>query len=358
MTQATLDGDIAALQDVADDEFASAQSPPRGAGLEETKGLPPPWRCPVCSTEVPLGSKTYHAKTRHPEVPFARFQVERPTTVAVSHDLPDAEADWKCPICQGKLPILSSQGLLRAKRAHVAEAHPGTSLSELYRLSALGRPKVSRKIGAKAKEAHEAKRQQRFQDHDMVTVIPPERVRPGCRGSLTYCRKCFSLLGKVRDDTLRPCNERLKELQTNLHVQRVKGIWWARLTTNEPLHAEAFARAVGRSVRELDKLLYLHGDHTDRSIQIAREFSLANGAVRLAFRKRGKLPLSRAEVALASARKRPAPKQLAPRAKSSAKRPRPERSGGVAGTGGAAKENRAKARLRAGSSGRKRAGPC
>ena len=69
-----------------------------------------------------------------------------------------------------------------------------------------------------------------------------------------------------------------------------------------------------------------------RSIQLAREFSLANGAVRLAFRKRGKLPLSRAEVALASAHKRPAPKQIAPRAKSSAKRPRPKRSAGAAGT--------------------------
>ena len=109
-------------------------------------------------------------------------------------------------------------------------------------------------------------------------------------------------------------------------MQRSKRIWWARLKTNKPLHAQVFAAAMGKSFSELDKVFHLHEEHTTKSIQVARAFALAHGAVCLLFRKKTKLPLSRAEVALAGARERPTPFKELKRSKTRAKGKGPKHS--------------------------------
>ena len=109
---------------------------------------------------------------------------------------------------------------------------------------------------------------------------------------------------------MKSCSERLKDLNTKPHVQRVKRVWWARLKENEPGHAQAPAAAVGKSFTQLDEIFCLKASHTERSIEIARNFALNHGNVRLLRRKRGKQPLSRDEVAKASAGRRALSKNL------------------------------------------------
>ena len=224
--------------------------------------------------------------------------------------MPPQQRDWVCPLCYGSLPELPSQALKRAKRAHVAEKRPGVTLTQLHNLRSTGRPKKTNGVSKLQRKRHDERRQKVFSGHSLVQVTPPERVARGVRGSLRYCKKCFLLLGKACDHTLKSCSERLKDLNTKPHVQRVKRVWWARLKENEPGHAQALAAAVGKSFTQLDEIFCLKASHTERSIEIARNFALNHGNVRLLRRKWGKQPLSRDEVAKASAGRRALPKNL------------------------------------------------
>ena len=69
----SLNSDIANLHDVQGD-IASA-SRVKATGKRH---------CPLCKVLVPVGSKKFHLRTRHPEAPKHLFMVERPQTVAVS----------------------------------------------------------------------------------------------------------------------------------------------------------------------------------------------------------------------------------------------------------------------------------
>ena len=149
------------------------------------------WTCPICQTSVLMGSKGHHIRTRHPDVPFDQFTVEAPATVAVSWDMPPEQRDWVCPLCYGSLPELPSQALKRAKRAHVAERHPGVTLTQLHNLRSTGRPKKTNGVSKLQRKRHDERRQKVFSGHSLVQVTPPERVARGFGVPCTTAKSVF-----------------------------------------------------------------------------------------------------------------------------------------------------------------------
>ena len=197
-------------------------------------------------------SKKHHWQSRHPDLDLALIQAEAPLEVDASPLLPEEQRAWSCPVkgCHAGLPALASQAMKRAKRKH-ASAH-GLTLQQMFYMSVKGKPKGG---AAKANVAkHEQVRASKFGTHDIVQVVPQERIDNGQRGNAYYCRVCFSKLGKTtQPHELLPCAERIQRLQTNGWTMSKKRSWWKHLQKAEPVHAANFLAAVGRTKEYIDE---------------------------------------------------------------------------------------------------------
>lgn len=85
------------------------------------------WTCPICKTEFNgtygsvMGSRRFHWRTKHPDMPSTMIHKEAPTVVAVSFSLPEGEKAWICPLCPAALPSLPTVDRKRAVRDHISK---------------------------------------------------------------------------------------------------------------------------------------------------------------------------------------------------------------------------------------------
>ena len=254
------------------------------------------WQCPECHVLVPTGSKFHHFRTRHPQCDIERIKIARPSVVAATKDLPQEQTGWTCPIlgCGHKLPVLGSQDHKRAVREHCRKCHPKETPRTLAFKSLKGKPKRTKGVSRQQLANHEKYRFERFPTHEIVRVVPPERLASGFRGALYYCKVCLSPLHKSSPQGLQTCQERRARIDTSHHVRRMRRTWWVRLKNSEPGHAKALAVAVGRSMTQMDEDCFVNIPHTARSLELARAKALRE-AVRPLRRKLGKQPLTREE---------------------------------------------------------------
>lgn len=222
------------------------------------------WVCPECQTRFEgkygsvISSKRHHWRTRHPDKPTDLILRPKINTYEVSHELPQDQQAWSCPLCTAALPSLPDQDRKRAIKKHCQDCHPDHSLQDLANLNKWGRknPKNARR----QREKWVKFRKQRFKTHDPVDVAIPERQQKN-RGTKAetisfnvYCRKCLTWLNSKNG--ISPsvtCAKRQKLFRENKSSQLQRRNWWIRIKKDEPQHAKNYAAAMGKSFEELDE---------------------------------------------------------------------------------------------------------
>ena len=230
--------------------------------------LPSSWTCPVpgCgwSTTASYGGvvagRRYHGKSRRPDLPQELFTTRELQAAAISTSalIPREARDWECPLCKEGLPLLEYQRKKRCIRLHCEERHPGETPRSLFAKSQLNTTKPG--TAASLREAHAKARAEKFPSHNLVQVVPHERVLAGNRGYLYYCTKCLqavSRYGKRKTAGL-SCQQFCDRLAESKELQGRRARWWTRLKANQPRHAEALAEAVGKTCQQIDEACFVN----------------------------------------------------------------------------------------------------
>ena len=225
------------------------------------------WPCPYCDVVFKgkyngvCTSKSYHMRTRHPDKPIHLVQRQKPQAVAVSYELPLDQQVWSCPMpgCGASLATLPPQDRLRAIKAHIADKHPDETPSTIHYKRLKGTPKSSSRVGDTQRAKHRSAIAKKHRTHDVVAVQPVERNARGLRGSLFFCKKCYTCLLKGSDkQRLLTCKQRAKLMKDpNGCAMTNRRTWWVRTQIKEPLFAENFAKAMGKTFSEIDAIFHV-----------------------------------------------------------------------------------------------------
>ena len=98
------------------------------------------WVGPECQTKFEgrygsvIRSKWHHWKSRRPEKSTDLISRPKITIFEVSHELPQDQQAWSCPLCTAALPSLPDQDRKRAIKKHCQDCHPDHSLQDLAHL--------------------------------------------------------------------------------------------------------------------------------------------------------------------------------------------------------------------------------
>ena len=194
------------------------------------------WTCPICKTEFNgtygsvMGSRRFHWRTKHPDMPSTMIRKEAPTVVAVSFSLPEGEKAWICPLCPAALPSLPTVDKKRAVRDHISKSHKGETLQSLYNRQ---RCKIKKPGVSAAQTAKFAtKRLKVLKGHRPVRVEPTERMQREKRGShFYYCANCLQRIIKDGPNNWNlTCRQPLaKQKSKNRRYCGIKSVWWRNL---------------------------------------------------------------------------------------------------------------------------------
>ena len=236
----------------------------REKARKQKHAQPSSWTCPVPNCEWTttgtyagvIAGKHWHGKHRHPEMSKKIFASREPQAAAIptSAWLPPDQRGWECPICKEGLPSLEKGLQLRSIKQHCLDSHPKETPHSLYCKRQKNQPKAG--TSAYLKKAHAEARAKNFPTHDIVEVTPHEKVLAGWRGSLYYCTKCLSTIGKNNEASKLTCQEFQDQLAASQDMQAKRRNWWSRLKHKQPLRAEALIIAVGKTYQEMDEACF------------------------------------------------------------------------------------------------------
>ena len=197
------------------------------------------WACPECQTKFEgqygsvIRSRWRHRKSHHPEKSTALISGPKITIFEVSHELPQDQQAWSCPLCTAALIAFFAWSRPKAKK-HCQNCHPDHSIQDNAHLNKKNRknPKNARK----QREKWVKYRKHKFKTHEPVEVAIPERQQRK-RGTANerlshnvYCRKCLTWLNSKNGiSPLMTCAKRRKLFRENKSSQLPRRNLWIRI---------------------------------------------------------------------------------------------------------------------------------
>ena len=216
-------GDVTPLKSATSNRWREAETPASGwrpLATPDTssgvvvKGFTKPdkqgfqsWTCPTCGDV--LKGKTYmqlaakrrsHCKARHPDVPWKSY-LHRAfiQTLDATHDLPEAERDWRCPVCEAALPKQARRVRTLSVTHHRKAKHPDMTVAEWKALmwkAVQARVPRSSKVNAACVKRGEEYRSKHFKTHRIVAIASTGPKASQFRRCMEYwCANCLTKVG-------------------------------------------------------------------------------------------------------------------------------------------------------------------